>query len=554
MSTQVRALLAVALATLILFGGQYLLPRRPEETPDPSKKEAIPAAAKPAASSSSEGSSLSGRLQERETSPRVPEREVIVETGVVKAILTSRGGALKSWQLKPYSVTDGQEVDLVALQPEDLTGPLTVSSGSAEQPAPLDFDIDKAQLNLRGSSETGAILLSSRGNGPLRLSKRLTFKGNSYRVEVALSWKNAGKEPMTIAPELAWGPGFYGGRDDRRTQPLPPTSWVDGRRVTDDLGGLQGIATHKGQVSWTALQNLYFAAALLPGDKGSVVTVRKGPQERPIISLATSAQSLQPGGELTQRFALYGGPKDIDQLKAAGSDLTNIVDLGWFDTLARPALHLLRFLHRLSGNYGVAIILVSLLQKVALHPLTAKSLRSMQAMKSLQPKIAAITERLKNNPQKKQQEVMALYRKHGVNPLGGCLPMLVQIPIFVALYNALSSSVEMWQAHFLWIKDLSQPDALFTINLWGLQNYPFNLLAIFMGASMFLQQKMSPSVGDPQQAQIMLYMMPVMFIVMFWTFPSGLVLYWLVNNVLQVGQQHWLQKQGKLTLRGPEAA
>jgi YidC/Oxa1 family membrane protein insertase len=381
----------------------------------------------------------------------------------------------------------------------------------------------------------------------------LTFKGNSYRVEVELSWKNTGKKPMSITPELAWGPGFYSSAGTRRAQIVSSTSWVDGRRVTDNVASLQGAVTHSGRVSWTALQNLYFAAALLPESKGSAATVSKGPQEQPVIALVTPTQSLEPGGELIQRFAFYGGPKDLDYLNAAGSDLSNIVDLGWFDALARPALYLLRFLHRLSGNYGVAIILVSLLQKIVLHPLTAKSLRSMQAMKALQPKIAAISERYKNNPQKKQQEVMGLYKKHGVNPLGGCLPMLVQIPIFVALYNALSSSVEMWQAPFLWIKDLSQPDALFTLDMWGLKDYPFNLLALFMGASMFFQQKMSPTVGDPQQAKAMLWMMPAMFTFMFWTFPSGLVLYWLVNNVLQMGQQQWLQKQGKLALARPEA-
>lgn len=555
MSTQVRALLAVVLATLILLGAQYLLPGPPEEPPAPAKEEAASTAAKPSAAPSGEAPSSLDRPHRGEAPPKAPEREVIVETDVVRAVLTSRGGALKSWRLKPYPIADGQGVDLVGLQQEDLLGPLLASSGSLEDPAPLDFDIDKPQLNLRSSSETGSITFSSRGSGPLQLSKRLTFKGNSYRIELELSWKNVSKQPITIAPELAWGPGFYSGVSTQRSQAVSSTSWVDGRRVTDDLGSLQGSVTHSGRVSWTALQNLYFAAALLPVGEGNVASVRKGAEGQPVIALATPTQSLQPGEELTQRFAFYGGPKDLDHLNAAGSDLSKIVDLGWFDALARPALHLLRFLHRLSGNYGVAIILVGLLQKIVLHPLTAKSLRSMQAMKSLQPKIAALSERHKNNPQKKQQEIMGLYRKHGVNPLGGCLPMLVQIPIFVALYNALSSSVEMWRAPFLWIKDLSQPDALFTVDVWGLKDYPFNLLALFMGVSMFFQQKMSPpATSDPQQAKLMLYMMPIMFVFMFWTFPSGLVLYWLVNNVLQMGQQYWLQKRGKLALSGAEAA
>ncbi len=556
MSSQARALLAVALATVILFGAQFLLPR-PHKAAAPTKEKTTSTSTSttPSGPPPSGAAAPSDRPQGREAAPRAPEREVIVETDVVKAVFTSRGGALKSWRLKSYRAADGQGVDLVALRPEDELGPLAVSSGNSEEPAPLDFDFDKAELSLRSPSDTGSITFSSRGRGPLRLSKRVTFKGNSYRAEVELSWKNIGKKPMTITPELVWGPGFYSGVAHQRAQVVSSASWVDGRRVKDDLGSLKGAVTHSGQVSWTALQNLYFATALLPEGKEGVAMVRKGPQEQPFISLAAPPQSLEPGGELTQRFAVYSGPKEIDHLNAAGSDLGNIVDLGWFDALARPALHLLRFLYRISGNYGVAIILLTLLQKIILHPLTAKSLRSMQAMKDLQPKIAAISERNKNNAQKKQQEIMGLYKKHGVNPLGGCLPMLIQIPIFVALYNALSSSVEMWRAPFLWIRDLSQPDALFALNVWGLKDYPFNLLALLMGVTMFFQQKMSPpSTSDPQQAKMMLWMMPTMFTFMFWTFPSGLVLYWLVNNVLQMGQQRWLQRQGKLALSRPEAS
>jgi YidC/Oxa1 family membrane protein insertase len=553
MTSQARALLAVALATIILFGAQFLLPR-PQEPPAPSKEKAGSTAITPSASPSGKAPAPPDRQQGREAAPKAPEREVVVETDVVRAVFTSRGGGLKSWRLKSYQAADGQGVDLVTLQQDDVLGPLQVSSGNPEEPAPLDFDIDKPQLSLRSPSEAGSVVLSSRGSGPLQLSKRLTFKGNSYRAEVELSWKNTGKKPITITPELAWGPGFYSRVAHQRAEAVSATSWVDGRRVTDDVGSLQGAVTHSGQVSWTGLQNLYFAAALLPEGTESVATIRKGPNEQPVVALVAPSQSLEPGGELTQRVAVYGGPKDLDHLSAAGSDLNKIVDLGWFDALARPALHLLRFLNRLSGNYGVAIILVGLLQKIILHPLTAKTLRSMQAMKSLQPKIAAISERHKNNPQKKQQEVMGLYKKHGVNPLGGCLPMLIQLPIFVALYNALSSSVEMWRAPFLWIRDLSQPDALFTFDVWGLKDYPFNLLALLMGVSMFFQQKMSPpSTSDPQQAKMMLYLLPVMFTFMFWTFPSGLVLYWLVNNILQMGQQQWLQKRGKLALGGPEA-
>jgi YidC/Oxa1 family membrane protein insertase len=168
-------------------------------------------------------------------------------------------------------------------------------------------------------------------------------------------------------------------------------------------------------------------------------------------------------------------------------------------------------------------------------------------MQTLQPKLQAIKERYKNNPQKVNQETMDMYKKHGVNPLGGCLPMVIQIPIFIALYRALGSSVELWHAPFaLWITDLSAPDTLFTIS-FGADVFAVRALALIMGISMFIQQKMSPTGGDPRQAKMMLYMMPIMFTFIFWSMPSGLVLYWLVNNVLQIGHQYHMNRELKLS-------
>jgi len=552
MSTEQRALLATILVVLIFFGYQYFLPH-PEEPKTRAKEAATTQPAKPPTPQQAVASFPLAAPQSRAAQGKAPEREVVVDTEAVRAIFTTRGGVLKSWRIKRYTLADGQAVDLVAPSAGPVA-PLFAWSGRLEEAAPLDFDVDKGRLDLRSPAETGSITFSSRGGGPLQLTKRLTFKGDSYLVEIQLLWKNTGARPFAVAPEIAWGPGFHGSPDKQSAPLVPPTSWVDGRRVSDDVEKLQGVSTHSGAVSWTALQDQYFVAALMPAGKDAAATVRKEPSGQPLVALAGRAQTLQPAGEVSERFALYAGPKELDRLKAAGPDLENLLDLGWFDVLARPALYLLRFLHRFSGNYGVAIILVALLQKIVFHPLTAKSLRSMQAMQALQPKLAALQERYKNNPQKKQQETMELYKKHGVNPVGGCLPMLLQVPIFIALYNALSSSVEMWRARFLWIKDLSQPDALFTLDIWGLKNYPFNLLALLMGASMFVQQKMTPTAGDPRQAKMMLYLMPTMFTFMFWSFPSGLVLYWLVNNVLQIGQQYWLQSRGKLGLSGAETA
>ncbi len=550
MTTEQRALLATVLALAIFVAWGFLFPQ-PQEPPQPAKQATEPGRSTAAQPQKIAAPTPAAPLKGAAASPRLAEHEVVVNTDVIQAVFTTRGATLKRWALKRYTSGAGEPVNLVA-PTEGPWSPLLAWSGKLEEAVPIDFESDTDRLDLRSPSESGTVTFTSRAGGPLRLTKRLTFRGDLYRVEIELLWKNEGKRPIGILPELAWGPGLRDSLDKSRSPLQPPTTWVDGRRVTDDLEKLQGPATHSGAVSWTALHDQYFAAALLPDGGHAVAIVRRDSRGQPLIALAAPARTLQPGAEAAERFTLYAGPKVLDRLKASGPNLDSIVDLGWFDFLARPALELLRFLYRFTGNYGLAIILVTLLQKILFHPLTVKSLRSMQAMQALQPKIAAVQERYKNNPQRKQQEVMDLYKKHGVNPMGGCLPMLLQIPIFIALYNALSNSMEMWRAPFLWIKDLSQPDALFTIDVWGLKDYPFNLLSLLMGITMFVQQKMAPAVGDPRQAKLMLYLMPTMFTFMFWTFPSGLVLYWLVNNILQIGQQYWLERQGKLRPREAE--
>jgi YidC/Oxa1 family membrane protein insertase len=236
------------------------------------------------------------------------------------------------------------------------------------------------------------------------------------------------------------------------------------------------------------------------------------------------------------------GPKEIKTLKAANPKLAKAVNFGWFDVIAQPLLVCLKFFHRFLHNYGLAIILLTVLIKILFWPLTHKSYVSMQAMKKLQPKMAKIREKYKDDKEKMNQEIMQMYRTHKVNPMGGCLPMLLQIPVFFALYRVLYSSIAMRHAPFLWwINDLSAPDRLyvgFTIPYLG----GLPVLTLLMGISMFVQQKMTPTSADPRQEKMML-MMPVVFTVFFVNFPSGLVLYWLVNNILSIGQQYYINKK-----------
>jgi YidC/Oxa1 family membrane protein insertase len=231
----------------------------------------------------------------------------------------------------------------------------------------------------------------------------------------------------------------------------------------------------------------------------------------------------------------------MDHLKLADHNLERALDFGWFTFLAKPLLVFLKWLYNYFHNYGIAIIILTVIIKILFWPLTHKSYKSMQVMKKIQPKMAQIREKYKDDREKLNQELMMLYRTYKVNPLGGCLPMVLQIPVFFALYRMLYGAIELrHQPFWLWINDLTAPDRLnvgFDIPYLG----GLPVLTLLMGASMFIQQKMTPTSGDPRQEKMML-MMPVIFTVFFINFPSGLVLYWLVNNVLSIVQQYWINR------------
>ena len=545
-----NAILATVLVIAILLGYQWYLSRyetpthEPARTTVPQTSEQRPPAPQPAQQPTTVAP-LTTRPQAfiptAQLSP--PRKSVIVETPLMRVVLSTEGAQVTSWQLKNYKLANGEPVDLVALVGQNGRGGALSAWVDADVLRGV-FEVDKDRIDIFEPGAVATLTFKYVTDAGVQVQKQVTFHADRYDVDVGLVLRNLADEGVSVQPRLAWGPGFRNSTDKSATTIQPPTLWIDGKRMQEDLATLSGERPIDGKLSWVALQDMYFTAALLPKEANLRAFVAKGAEAQGIVGLIGQKQTLPPGGELALRAQVYAGPRDLDLLKDVGQDLDQLIDLGWFDFLARPALWLLKFFYHYTGNYGIAIILITVLQKIAFHPLTHKSMKSMQAMQAIQPKVQAIQERYKNNPQKKQEETMGLYRKHGVNPMGGCLPMLAQIPIFIALYNALSSSVEMWQARFLWISDLTQPDSLFTITLWGGHALSANLLALLMGVSMWVQQKMTPTAGDPRQAAIMLWTMPVVFTFMFWGFPSGLVLYWFVNNILQVGQQ-WLINRAK---------
>jgi YidC/Oxa1 family membrane protein insertase len=247
-------------------------------------------------------------------------------------------------------------------------------------------------------------------------------------------------------------------------------------------------------------------------------------------AISSRAITLNPGEVFTLPYKLYYGPKDLDILKAQGNQLEKVIDLGWFTVVAKPLLYALKFLYGYVHNYGIAIIIITVIIKMLFYPLTYKSYKSMKDMQKIQPKMALLKEKYKNDKDAMNKAVMELYKTNKVNPLGGCLPMLVQFPIFVALYRALMTSIELRHAPFMfWIHDLAAKD-------------PYYVTPIVMGATMFIQQKMTPTTSmDPTQAKMMMAL-PLVFTVMFINMPSGLVLYWLVNNLLTIAQQMYINK------------
>jgi len=262
------------------------------------------------------------------------------------------------------------------------------------------------------------------------------------------------------------------------------------------------------------------------------------------IDVMTEMATLAPGTENIYEYQLFYGPKKLTLLNNSGHNLGKSLNFGWFDVIARPMLYLLNWFYSVVNNYGVAIILVTVLLKALFWPITQKGLKSMKNMQKLQPKVVKLKEKYKDDPTRMNQEMMNLYKTYKVNPLGGCLPMVLQIPVFFALYKVLLQSIELRHAPFmLWINDLSAPDRLFLgFDIPYLGGLP--VLTLLMGASMFLQQKMTPTTADPTQQRIMMFL-PLIFTVMFVNFASGLVLYWFVNNLLSILQQYLINRQNK---------
>ncbi len=453
------------------------------------------------------------------------EEPVIVNTDTAKISLAMKGGGIASWQIKDKN---GQ---WVSLTPAEATGKNQILALQTEQEpylAAVNFSADRKELSLNGSEQQAITLVGSTAAG-LEITRNYLFKGDGYILKTSVVFKNTTNTPLKVPGfNLWWGPGLN--PLNNKAEQNTANAWLNGkvaRKIKPEF--------RAGETSWAALDSQYFIVVLLPVQTPfSGVISEKNAEKKVSVGLAQNESLLSAGETIQYQVDIYAGPKEYKALKTLGPKLEEMVGFGY---LGKFVYVILEYINNIVHNYGWAIIILTLLMQGILLPLTLKSYKSMKEMQNLQPLMKQLQEKYKGEPQRLNVEVMNLYKAHKVNPFGGCLPMLLQLPIFFALFNTIKNAVELRNAPFIfWIKDLSLPDTIFAIG-----SINVNILPLLMGIGMFVQQKMTAT--DPQQAKMMMFM-PVIFTVMFWSFPSGLVLYWFVNSLVSmIGQYVIMNKK-----------
>ncbi len=533
-----RILVAAVVSVAILLLWQVLFPT-PKAPPAPAKPAPAEAKAEPA---------------ERAPPPTPapppaapvaagPEELVALETDEFRATLTSHGGALRSFVLKGRKFqheVNGKTVpvDLVRVGPG---APLPLSlSASAELGGAARADADptpRAAMRVAARDERSATFEGAVGDS--RIVKTFSLTGRPY--ELALHLRVQGPRPGWVEllstgflPPDAPKPSFLsGGAFVDIVRPICRAGDKTERFTSD-----KAEERHPGAVAWSGVEQFYFLSAVLPEKPMGECFFRRGP----VAGELATALRMPVDGALDARFTVYLGPKEAELLKGVGRHLDEAIDYGpitrYFAFFAQILMRLMRWFQGFVGNWGIAIVLLTVTVKAVLLPLTLKSLQSMNEMRKLQPEMEKLRAKYKDDKEQLNQAVMKLYQEHKVNPLGGCLPLLLQMPVFFALWGALQTSVELYREPFLWIRDLSLHD-------------PIYVLPLVMGGSMFLMQKLSPQPADSTQAKMLLWLMPIFFTFIMFQLPAGLALYSLVNNVLSIIQQQVLMRRSGGALAAP---
>lgn len=510
--------MGISLAILLVFSNinkrnaqqQVIADKQPAQTSV--NKEVAPPPAKQAFDSFTPASSLS-------------ENEILIQTDIYDIVFSDIGGTVKRMTL-----LDKDEDVLVS----------KAGKNNFSMSSPLIAGLNSKKFKV--VQGTGYVKFIYTEPDWFEVTKKYTYYKSNYDIGLEIQVKNLSSREATFSYSLL-GPANLNSADKVSGRNfLQADIMIDGGiwRAKSAKGGQ---VDKTGIISWAAIKNRYYAQILKPEELPASATLKQLEDKSLEVILNSKTYTLSPGSTKTDMYLYYAGPLDEKKIAAISSDMAGVVDYGKLGGISKILLAILRFYHNFVGNWGVAIILLTITVNLVLFPLTMKSFKSMQQMKKIQPHMEKLKALHKDNPQKLNKEMMELYKKYNVNPLGGCLPMLLQMPVFFALYTGLVRSIELKGAGFLWITDLSRPDAVplpFTLPLIGSS---INILPLLMVGMMVVQQKMSQGAtptASPEQAsqqKMMMVMFPLLFGFLFYRMPSGLVLYWLTNTILMASEQ-----------------
>lgn len=524
-----NTIIAVVLSVLVLIGFQYFI----KETTPPAPQQQAVAQNEQKGQKEQAGGATSQPTAQSPQAPKVdtkatetPEKTVTVENDVYRVVFSSKGATIKQVELKQYKDDHGKPV---VLEGGEVLPPLALGLDEGFQLANADFSIIGSNIKLGDGAKT-ANLYFEYNSGGISIIRTFTFNQGDYAIGLKDEVRGIDSYTITLGKD-------FGIVTKEGAKHEGPVILKDADRIELNAKDLKEIRVYKEGVKWIAQEDKYFASFIVP--KSSIEEARAWAKDN-----VAYVDLKMKGGE--NSYLIYAGPKEYDILERYKLGMEHVIDFGFFSIIARPLFWVLKFFYGITGNYGIAIIILTIVTRIPFFPIISKGQRSMKKLAELQPKMAEIREKFKNDPQRMQREMMDLYKNNKVSPMGGCLPMLLQMPVFFALYSILSTAIELRQAPFaLWITDLAAPDTLFghiphAVPFLG--GFAFGPLPLLMGATTFIQQKMTPSTADPKQQKIML-LMPIMFTFIFLNFSSGLVLYWLVNNILSIAQQFYINKK-----------
>lgn len=520
-----RLITAIALSVFIIVAFQFLAPKpHPLPTPIPVEKTARQSVAhekEPAINAYSP------------SGIPVEEKELVAETDRYILTFSNVGGSIKSIRLKDFKNLNSIEpLDLIQLKnhKEYIFNISSLASG---------VPLDTAVYNVDRKGNTINYFLRT---PDLEVVKSYILHNSNNYIELHISIKNMASSNKELSYSIISGAGIYEPNAHDR-------SFITvAAKINEKIVGFKrpkaGRIVNPGVISWTVLKSKYFSLILKP-----FITTKNQFYSEPeegnlVVGVESDKRDMPPNTTIEDRYLLYAGPSQEKALKEVGNGLEETIDYGFFGGIAKVLLSTMWLLHKVVRSWGISIILLSIVLNIILFPLTMKSFKSMQKMQELHPEMEKLKAQHKNSPQKLNKEIMELYKKYKINPFSGCLPMLLQMPIFIALYQALMKSVELRGAEFLWIRDLSMPDAVkIPISLPLIGNH-INILPLIMVIAMVVQQKISAkTIGaavtpeQREQQKMMLIIMPIMFGFIFYNMPSGLVLYWVINTVLTIVEQ-----------------